>query len=152
MKPRQLTVIEPTFQVPPYRFDVLKMTYTDSEGRTIGKQMSPPIDQIEIPEGGCLLEFQTAGGKNVEQPIEIVTNSTPTTEGEEVEEVEEVEQEDEDEEQVEQDKCEDCPEGDCEDCPVDKWDCPEGNCNPEDNSAECEDCDDAECKDCDDAE
>ena len=148
MKPRQMNVIEPTFQVPPYRFEVLKMTYTDSEGRTIGKQMSPPIDQIEIPEGGCLLEFQTAGGKNVEQPIELVTESTPT-EDQEVEQVEQVEDNCED---CPEDNCEDCPEDDCEDCPEgDCEDCPEDNCEdcPEDN---CEDCGDTGCEDCDDAE
>ena len=150
MKPRQMNVIEPTFQVPPYRFEVLKMTYTDSEGRTIGKQMSPPIDQIEIPEGGCLLEFQTAGGKNVEQPIELVTESTLKTEDQEVEQVEQVE-----------DNCEDCPEGDCEDCPEDNCedcpeddceDCPEGDCEDCPEDTDCDTCDDTGCEDCDDAE
>jgi len=154
MKPRQLNVIEPTFQVPPYRYEVLKMTYTDSEGRTIGKQMSPPVGQIEIPEGGCLLEFQTAGGKDVEQPIQLTVEEKlkplrfkpeqfeqvedEQVEDEQVEdgqvedeqvEDEQVEDEQVEDEQVEDEQgtCEDCPEAGCEGC--DQTDCDQTDCD-----------------------
>lgn len=73
MEPIKIETKEKSYPVPSLDYDVLCVTAGDSKSSSERGM----VTEVEVPEGGVLLEFLTGGGKVVAPPIHVVPAQQP---------------------------------------------------------------------------